>query len=218
MMTQQMPEEFVPVLMMLHGVSQESYEALRDAVDVLGKPSGIAEFADLASGSGGVSVEEAQALLSMMLSTLARADVGDFDLDELVGQMAATSSLGLGDDERGDLAVRVKGLIDRRSTQLLHKSLALMREHESIFLDARIMTDIRPVFGGDVSEELDAVVLTHSLKIDFIEEGRRRRFHVALDQSDLQVMKSVLERAIEKATSLRQTLESADIANLTLEA
>ncbi len=218
MMIQQMPEEFVPVLTMLHRVSQENYEALRDAVDVLGQPAGIAEFADLASGSGDVSIEEAQALLSMMLSTLARADVGDLDLDELVDQMAATDSLGLGGDEREDLALRIKGLIDHRSTQVLHKSLALMREHQRIFLDTRIVTDIRPVFGGDVSEELDAVVLSHSLKIDFIEEGRRRRFDVVLDQSDLQVMQSAVERAIEKAASLRQTLESADIANFTLEA
>ncbi|WP_420625415.1 hypothetical protein [Candidatus Poriferisodalis sp.] len=218
MMTQQMPESFVPVLAHLHETPKENFETLYAAVDVLGEPSGIADFAERAGQLAGMSADAAQALLSMLLSTVARAEVGDFDLGELVDDMAASEALGLGDDDQQRLALRVKRLVDHRSTQILHKSLALMREHHSVFLDARIVTDIRPVFGGEVSEGLDAVVLTHSLKVDYVQEGRRSSFHVALDQSDLQVMKSVVERAIDKAGSLRQTLESAGISNLTLEA
>ncbi|WP_419551185.1 hypothetical protein [Candidatus Poriferisodalis sp.] len=218
MMTQQMPEAFVPVLTMLHEASQESYEALRAAVEVLGKPSGIGDFADQASQLTEMTGDEAQALLSMLLSTVARAETSDFELDDLIDEMVASEKLALEGDDQQRLAERVLRLADRRSTRVLHKSLELMHEHHSVFLDARIVTDIRPVFGGDVSEGMDAVVLTHSLKVDFVQEGRRKSFHTALDQSDLRVLKDVLERAIDKATSLRESLESAGLSNLTLEA
>lgn len=218
MMTQQLPTAFIPVLAKLHDISPEGYEALCTAVEALDDPSGIVDFVERAGQLAELTADEARALLSMMLSTAAHAEASELDISELSDEMASSEALSLGNEGQQRLAARIKYLVEQRSTQVLHKSLALMQEHQSVFLDARIITDIRPVFGGEVSEGLDAVVLTHSLKVDFVREDKRNSFHVALDQSDLRVMKSTIERAIDKATSLRESLEAAGIANLTLEA
>lgn len=218
MTTQQLPAAFVPVLAKLNDISPEGYEALCTAVEALDEPSGIVEFVERAGHLVELTADEARALLSMMLSTAAHAETSELDISELSDEMASSEALNLENESQQRLATRIKYLVEQRSTQVLHKSLALMQEHQSVFLDARILTDIRPVFGGEVSEGLDAVVLTHSLKIDFVREGKRKSFYLALDQSDLRVMKTTIERAIDKATSLRETLETAGIANLTLEA
>ena len=217
MMTQQMPEAYVPVLRMLHEASQESYDALLAAVELLDEPSGIRDFADRASQSTELARDETQALLSMLLWAVAHAETGGSKLGELIGAFVASEELALGDEDQQRLASRVLSLADRRSVRVLYKSLDLIREHRNVFVDARVVTDVRPVFGGDIAEGIDAVVLTHSLKLEFVQEDQHKSFHVALDQSDIHVLRDVLERAIDKAASLRELLESAGISNLTLE-
>jgi len=81
----------------------------------------------------------------------------------------------------------------------------LQTESEHIFCHARILTDLRPVFGTDVEKGPRAVMVTHNLKIAFHLSGRKgdQDFYVMLDASDLADLKRVISRAEAKAKTLR---------------
>ena len=68
------------------------------------------------------------------------------------------------------------------------------------------MTDARPVFAVDASGPPEAFVVSHTLKFDIHEEGEDREWFVALNSADLVALKNVIDRALEKQSSLTKAL------------
>ena len=209
------PDAFVPAFTKLHEVSEEGFSALLRATEVLGSSSGASDFAALASESAGIDHKIAATLLDALLSLIAHADEQRLDLDQLIDGIPTAEALGLDRPEQQLLASRIRALARHGPMHVLYKSFKLALQHERLFLECGITTDVRPVFGDEITDGLAAAVLTHSLKIDFLRAGTRDCFHVALDQEDLLMMKETIDRALAKASSLRETLESAGISNLT---
>ncbi len=92
------------------------------------------------------------------------------------------------------------------------KAGPVLTDHERLFEDARILTDIRPIFHPDVSEKPNAAVLVHMLRItsrDIL--GNRRALYVALDGNDIRFMKQVMDRAIKKEETLKNVMGSSGV-------
>ena len=209
------PDAFVPAFAKLHEVSEDGFSALVRATEVLHSPSGISDFVALASKSAGIDHKIAATLLDALMSLIAHADEHGLDLGQLIDGISTAEVLGLDHPERQLLASRIRALVSHGPMHVLYKSVKLALQHERLFLDCGITTDVRPIFGDEITDGLAAAVLTHSLRIDFLRAGTRDCFHVALDQEDLLMMKETTDRALAKASSLRDTLESAGISNLT---
>jgi hypothetical protein len=98
------------------------------------------------------------------------------------------------------------------------KGISVMQDNERTFLNARIITDVRPVYREPLSETPSeppsAAVIVHSLKISFREAGRYREFFTILDNDDLVKLKQTLERAEAKTRTLSAFLQSAKISYL----
>ena len=100
-------------------------------------------------------------------------------------------------------------------TLLVHaKALEVLQENENTFCDARILTDIRPVFGSEVGNHPKAAVIVHQLYVSYYHEGELKKFYVALDTGEINVLRKVLDRADLKAQSLRSVIEKAGVAYL----
>ena len=67
------------------------------------------------------------------------------------------------------------------------------------------MTDIRPVFNAAGDKILHTVV-THSLLVDYIDGNQFAKIELGLDGADLTELRKVLERAEQKALTLREAL------------
>jgi hypothetical protein len=97
------------------------------------------------------------------------------------------------------------------STNLLnivYKTSRLIYEHQHVFYDASIITDIRPVF-DDSARTVNQLTISHVLEIEFSEDGRTaRKFYVALDAVDVAKLKRACERAEAKTVTLKETLKS----------
>lgn len=92
------------------------------------------------------------------------------------------------------------------------KAVVLLGEHEHLFCSARVITDARPVYGRDVASSPDAMVITHTLKLDYHGVGGKiDEIYIGLGSNDVRELRNVLERAEEKAKSLQATLEAARI-------
>ncbi len=87
------------------------------------------------------------------------------------------------------------------------KASELRAEYGKVFCSARILTDLRPVFGTDVDKGPLAAVVVHNAKITFHENGEEttKDFYVALDSEDIAELKKMLDRASRKEASLVAT-------------
>jgi uncharacterized protein (DUF1778 family) len=88
----------------------------------------------------------------------------------------------------------------------------VLTEHERIFDDARILTDIRPIFHLDVSDKPNAAVLIHMLRVRERDSLGRQSVHFfALDANDLRSLKEIIDRAIKKEETLRDAMKNSAI-------
>jgi len=85
----------------------------------------------------------------------------------------------------------------------------LMYQHERTVYDFRILTDARPIFGENVEEPPEAIEITHALKITYHQGNRHEEEYFALDEADLAELSRVVERAEQKAKSLRAALSKS---------
>lgn len=98
------------------------------------------------------------------------------------------------------------------------KALRLARQHERIFLRAEIYTDLRPVFRIDDPEVRPAAaVLTHTLKLEYLQDGDNRTVFIALDNQDLAQLQETLDRAAKKHKALCAAFENSEVMILELE-
>jgi hypothetical protein len=94
------------------------------------------------------------------------------------------------------------------------KAARLQRDGERLYCNAKILSDIRPVFSHDPTLRPLGAVLTHTLKIGFHEGGEHQEFHVVLDVDDLLALSEVIYRAQAKDKTLRKLLKESKLTSL----
>jgi hypothetical protein len=112
---------------------------------------------------------------------------------------------------------RLIRLLSIERLETLSKGLVVLRTSENVFHDARIITEIRPIFGSDPEIAPTAAVILHMLNVTYHREGEMKEFYMALDPDDLDMLRDVIDRAELKAESLRSLLDTAKIAYLDTE-
>ncbi|MBA7656344.1 hypothetical protein ES703_64268 [subsurface metagenome] len=92
---------------------------------------------------------------------------------------------------------------------LINKALQLYSEYQNLFLDARILTDLRPIFKSNLKEGPAGGIIVHNLKVIYQSkhDSRSQEIFLALDSADLDTLIKVLERAKEKAENLYNCID-----------
>jgi hypothetical protein len=84
------------------------------------------------------------------------------------------------------------------------KAQELILETEHLYCGARVLTDLRPVYGLRVDEGPNAALVLHQLKLSFHEGGPETKdFYITLEKPDIEELRKVLDRASRKEESLR---------------
>lgn len=104
-------------------------------------------------------------------------------------------------------AEKLVSLLSVKPLNVSAKAIDLQTEDERVFCDARILTDLRPVFGSDSAATPEGLTIVHILKLGYDQGGERHRdFYVALNADDLQTLRKVIDRAEAKAKSLKNAI------------
>jgi len=106
---------------------------------------------------------------------------------------------------------RIIPLLSNSSIHLTSVKVAeLRREIERMFCSARVLTDLRTVFGYDAKKK-PALTVMHTLEIRYHDDtGRLREFYVSVDDTDLTELREAIDRAFEERATIVDALEKAD--------
>lgn len=135
-------------------------------------------------------------------------------LNDFMEGIQNTSELRVAKTEVPKLRAKFEGLLNIDTFNSLSKAKRLQRDGERLYCDAKIISDIRPVFRAEPTERPLGAVVTHTLKLGFHEGGNHKEFHVILDAVDLDMLADVVSRAQEKDSTLRDLLKSAKLADM----
>jgi len=109
---------------------------------------------------------------------------------------------------------RLLQLLNISSLQLIAKAHDVLLEHEQTFASARVVSDIRPIFGEKVEDAPIAAVIVHMLNIVYYQASERREIVFALDTKDIPYLLDVLERAQTKTERLKEVINSTNMTYL----
>lgn len=178
----------------------------------------------LASGVEVISRDDAEDILWALLSVYSLREEFDLSTSEAVEHLAqamqesSSEKLKLPDEDRGYFEERLVALLSSGKLDLMGKASALALEHGHFMREARIVTDIRPVFGSDPSSRPSGAVIVHTLRITYTDDNNQRRdFYVAMDAVDVRNLQDSLKRAEKKVSSLKSMLEAAEVPFIDLE-
>lgn len=163
----------------------------------------------------GLAQDEASRLTLAMLS-IATQRVR-WNADDLGTMISESSDLDIPAEVREGFGAVLATLVDVPVLRTAAKAVSVLNQQERLFLDARIMSDIRPIFGEDPSEQPTGAVVVHTLSIEHHTDGHMKIFNVAMDRNDLAELKVTVDRAITKAGTLSDVVEAAGLALFELE-
>jgi hypothetical protein len=112
------------------------------------------------------------------------------------------------DDDFERFRERLARVLSVDSVKLVAKAHEVLVHHGNTFSTARILSDIRPVFGENVEDSPLAAVIVHMLNVVYYEGDTRKELVVALDTKDIQLLMDALKRAEAKTDSLKKIIAS----------
>lgn len=137
--------------------------------------------------------------------------------DDTASVLANDSALNVPDESRPALATRIARLLRGRGLALLGKAVDLQAEHNRVFRQARIYSELRPMFDLKLSLSPRSVSLTHMLKIEYFDSRLSvDTTYIALDSQDLLELKRVVDREIDKLAALDSQLEEMGLNRILL--
>ncbi len=151
----------------------------------------------------GIAIEEiADDVYTAFLSQIDDDNIDIADVDSPEGKHILTS--------------RIVILLKTERLYYAAKSNDLMGEYQNIFIEARTVTDIRPVFSSSLEEVPKASLIIHNLHIHYTkdQEGTHKDIYLALDSGDLKALKELISRAERKELSLRSVINNSGMINL----
>lgn len=212
------PERYRPGLAKINALTIETATTIADALGKL-PVSSRKELIAAIERAAQLNPEEAESIVLSLYSLYmfrasAEASVADF-VPVLIEAMQSSGVQGLAvsDSGKSALAAKLASLLGLSTLERASKIEQLKADHQTIFYDAKILTDLRPIFDKPQEPPVGAVV-THTLKIICHESGEHKELYFALDAEDVLTLKKIAERAADKMSSLKQVLKSANIPDL----
>jgi hypothetical protein len=200
------PEEHLPGLALLRKMPDEAFAAA--IVELEHSPDSTPSIPN-------VSPEDAEvfkAALDTMYAVRAYSDVGtDEFVDDVCDALRSVDELPSGEEPK--FRERLNRILNVDALSVAAKAVLLQNEHEHDFCTARVLTDVRPIFGEDVVGSPSAVIITHTLKLSYHQGagGRLQEIYMSMGSRDIKELRQVLDRAEKKASSLRAVLETSQL-------
>jgi hypothetical protein len=196
----------------LAALDDASFERLAVAVEntppALRSPHRLYHLVADASGLPFDEVSEALFGVMSIASGLTR--------DGLAAQELAESIVADGiDSDRPRFDTRFARLFQSDLVQVTVRAAEIAIADQRALLQSRIVTDVRPIFPALASDNGEfrprAALITHSLQLEYQEDGESRTFVVSIDRLDVERLLLALNRAEEKATSLVELISRMGI-------
>jgi hypothetical protein len=182
---------------------------------------GMPELATKGSLSAGVRgvlprlAEQADDLVNALVSlALLRATHG-WEVDELAESVASAENLS--DGQPTQLAAALKELLKIPSISTVAEAYDASNSYERVLHNARIVSDLRPLFGEQTDGPPCGMVISHSLQVHSLHEGRIQEICFALGDDDLVELRRQVDRALERSKSLRRFSDKSGLPVFTPE-
>lgn len=178
----------------------------------------------VASMTDTIAASDVEEIVPALLSLYSYRDYSQTEVTDVAQGIARgmeeseSERLRLLADDRPSFEERLTRLLSVEPLDVTVRAGVLSLENEHTFREARVVTDIRPVFEPhDPEAALPGAVIVHSLKISYRDDNTLKDFFVALDNDEVRELIEQLERAKAKAENLKSVLKAGGVSYIDAE-
>ena len=77
--------------------------------------------------------------------------------------------------------------------------------------DARLLTDVRPIFKDEISDGISASLISHVLRLQYDNINGTQEIFISLSSSRIEQLIEELQESLSKELALRKTFEKINI-------
>ena len=210
------PERHRNGVVKLLKLSEDSFSQMVSALEGVGPklfPDNLSS--QMISKIKGVSPEDVSEIVTTIMTLSSHRMHDDSTAEELaeqVVQAAIEANIPIkSDKERITFKYRLLKFFELNTLFVSAKALGILLSNENLFCSARILTDIRPVFGTDPTVAPTAIVMVHMLDLGYHKDGELKHLYIAMDSIDIDTLREALNRAEMKAESLKPLMKKAGV-------
>ena len=213
----QIPDEYRDAVESLIGLDEDAVGSLLDALKAADPAVSPRALARSIATDVPIGVRPLTDLLTALISLILSVTGGETDRDSGMEVASAASKAKLGglkpDSEAETLfAARIARFLELADKlSVTSKASSVYFAHRSLFHRARVLSDIRTIFGQGESTEPVAGMIVHQLEIHVGEDNDARSHYIAMNIHDLREIRHAVDRAISKEAALRKVIDSSGL-------
>jgi hypothetical protein len=184
------------------------------------------ELAPIVATTTGLSTDEAQRILWTIWNLYLLKRRLDSDSAKVIADVTKSlekqtsegwkqKHLQAWNNSVGEVVSLLDTITDEHPLAVNSKAAALGRAHQNLFTEARVITDVRPVFSAGGDRVLESLIV-HTMLLDYFNGTKVRRIELALDAADVAQLRRLCERAERKAAVLKAALKDLPWATAVL--
>lgn len=210
MASYQIPERFKKGFDLIGNLSKPDFAPILKLISSSNPGEGVNQLVEKGLKEGlAFSKEDLEDIFRTLFSIYTLVNQDKTDKEEVIQGLRNAFKVLF--QEQGGVDQKVETLIQNIEASLIGqdsikttvKAYNLLGENEKVFSEGRIITDIRPVFSDSISEGCDTAVIFHKLRVDYFENSEAKQIYLALDLNDLNDLKKLIDRAVEKESYIR---------------
>lgn len=209
------PDRHVPGFEAIRDMPEDDFSALLRVLDAIEPTANRREIDELVPAEIHLYDSDASTLLDAIIGLAIHCHLSQSLVTEIAERVACSPQLMSSDID--NLSERIERLLRCDTIRIYSKASAIGTRHERIFANAQILTDLRPVFRDteNMRPEPEGLLLSHTLNVHFIaSDGTHDNFFVVLDDEDIESIRKLIDRAIDKAEAMRQLIAESGLLSL----
>jgi hypothetical protein len=171
----------------------------------------LGDLTAVAREAAAMNADEARSVIASLRSLYLFKASADAAVPDLVTDLI--NALHVPDEQKEELTLKLTQLLSVSALDRAYKIEQLKSDYHNVFYDAKILTDLRPVFDKPDAPPIGATI-TNTLKIICHEYEDHKELYFSMEPENLAQLKRIVERAELKMSSLRTFLKSSNLPEL----
>ena len=219
----QIPEKFKPGFKLLISIDEKTVQSFIDTFQQA-QPLQINDLVSVVTSRvNTLTKKEVKDVIETLISIHNLRDYLQENNDASTNEVIEKISQAVEDDEELEITDEQRQEFERRLVNFLgldnilsfrSKSIEVIRDHERLFQNSRIHTDMRHVFVSGLEDSPAGVAIINMLKIEYVDLDGKHEFFVALDANDLKQLREQLDIADRKVKAIELMLNQVNIPYL----
>ncbi len=212
----QVPEQYINGLEKLATLDDKVIKNILQSVETSKPTFDLQEVASYTENQHGIDTNEVAEILRFVFSLYSYIRDEDISSDTIVNDICDNlkedSQAKLSIEHISKLKARLLNFLSLSSFfEVIYQAATLLPEHENILAEARLLTDVRPVFNLKTTSEISGALISHVLRLKYENINGSQEVFLSLSSSNIEQLIEELQESLTKESTLQKTFDKIDV-------